>query len=140
MPDARRFPIPWSVEDIGAAYVVKDANGQKLAYVYYEEEPGRRSPAKLLSRDYHSKMKIAQSSSKNSIGQIDRNVMSSHPKRDADHMKPRPSVQTCLLHMPVAWRPHSSRECKWPRKPQLPIYDGPGPHLALGGVGRRFVP
>jgi hypothetical protein len=26
-------------------------NGQQLAYVYYEEEPGRRSEAKLLTRD-----------------------------------------------------------------------------------------
>jgi len=30
---------------------VRDANGQKLAYVYYESEPGRRSAAKLLSED-----------------------------------------------------------------------------------------
>jgi hypothetical protein len=45
------FPPPWTVEDIGAAYVVKDNNGQKLAYVYYEEEPGRRSSAKLLTKD-----------------------------------------------------------------------------------------
>jgi hypothetical protein len=30
---------------------VKDSKGQKLAYVYYEEEPGRRSSAKLLSKD-----------------------------------------------------------------------------------------
>jgi hypothetical protein len=30
---------------------VKDANGQKLGYVYFEGEPGRRSAAKLLSRD-----------------------------------------------------------------------------------------
>jgi hypothetical protein len=30
---------------------VKDSNGQKLAYVYYEEEPGRRSSAKLLTKD-----------------------------------------------------------------------------------------
>ncbi len=40
MPN-RRFPPPWSVEDIGAAFVVKDATGQKLVYVYYEAEPGR---------------------------------------------------------------------------------------------------
>jgi hypothetical protein len=39
------------VEDIDAAYVVKDNNGQKLGYVYFEEEPGRRSAAKLLTRD-----------------------------------------------------------------------------------------
>jgi hypothetical protein len=31
----RRFPPPWSVEDIGAAFVVKDSGGQKLAYVYF---------------------------------------------------------------------------------------------------------
>ncbi len=47
----RRFPPPWSVEDIDAAFVVTDSGGQKLAYVYYEEEPGRRSAAKLLTRD-----------------------------------------------------------------------------------------
>jgi hypothetical protein len=47
----RRFPPPWSVEDIGAAFIVMDSGGQKLAYIYYEEEPGRRSAAKLLSKD-----------------------------------------------------------------------------------------
>ena len=36
----RRFPPPWTVEDTGAAFVVRDHGGQKLAYVYYEEEPG----------------------------------------------------------------------------------------------------
>jgi len=51
MPTNRRFPPPWSVEDIGAAFVVKDGSGQKLGYFYYEEEPGRRSSAKLLTRD-----------------------------------------------------------------------------------------
>jgi hypothetical protein len=40
--DARRFPPPWSIEDIGAAYVVKDSSGQKLGYFYFEEEPGDR--------------------------------------------------------------------------------------------------
>jgi hypothetical protein len=45
------LPAPWSVEDIGAAFVVKDGSGQKVAYVYYEDEPGRRSAAKLLSKD-----------------------------------------------------------------------------------------
>jgi hypothetical protein len=31
--------------------MVSDSAGQKLAYVYYEEEPGRRSTAKLLTGD-----------------------------------------------------------------------------------------
>ncbi len=30
---------------------MKDHSGQKLAYFYYEEEPGRRSAADLLTRD-----------------------------------------------------------------------------------------
>ena len=29
----------------------RDAAGQQLAYVYYESEPGRRSAAKLLTKD-----------------------------------------------------------------------------------------
>jgi hypothetical protein len=37
---ACRFPPPWSVEDNGACFIVKDSAGQKLAYVYYEEERG----------------------------------------------------------------------------------------------------
>jgi hypothetical protein len=31
--------------------MVVDANGQALAYVYFEDEPGRRAAAKLLTRD-----------------------------------------------------------------------------------------
>jgi hypothetical protein len=30
---------------------VRDHTGQALAYVYFEDEPGRRSAAKLLSKD-----------------------------------------------------------------------------------------
>jgi hypothetical protein len=44
--DARRFPAPWSVEELDACFVVRDREGQQLAYVYFEEEPGRRSAAK----------------------------------------------------------------------------------------------
>jgi len=32
-------------------FIVRDANRQALAYVYCEEEPGRRAAAKLLTRD-----------------------------------------------------------------------------------------
>jgi hypothetical protein len=37
----RRFPPPWSVEELGACFVVRDHNGQKLSYVYFEDEPGK---------------------------------------------------------------------------------------------------
>ena len=51
MPEPRRFPPAWSVEEQAACYVMRDHSGQKLAYVYFEDEPGRRSAAKLLSKD-----------------------------------------------------------------------------------------
>ena len=48
----RHFPPPWTaIEENGACFIVKDHNGQTLAYVYFEEEPGRRAAAKLLTRD-----------------------------------------------------------------------------------------
>ncbi len=47
----RRFPAPWPVEDLAVAFVVKDADGHVLAYVYCEEEEVRRAAAKLLTRD-----------------------------------------------------------------------------------------
>ena len=31
--------------------IVRDANGQALAYAYFEEEPGRQTAARLLTRD-----------------------------------------------------------------------------------------
>src|SRR5262249_45708596 len=51
MPAQRRFPPPWSAEVAPNCFVVRDAIGQQIAYVYYECEPGRRSAAKLLSKD-----------------------------------------------------------------------------------------
>jgi hypothetical protein len=49
---ARRFPPPWFLEELNdACFIVRDHAGQKLAYVYYEDEPGRRSAAKLLTKD-----------------------------------------------------------------------------------------
>ncbi|MGA8693444.1 MAG: hypothetical protein WB689_06275 [Xanthobacteraceae bacterium] len=50
MPD-RNFPPPWSSEEHSAHFVVRDHNGQALAYVYYENAGGRRSGAKLLTKD-----------------------------------------------------------------------------------------
>jgi hypothetical protein len=40
---ARRFPPPWSVEELDACFVVRDHGGQALAYIYFKQEPGRRS-------------------------------------------------------------------------------------------------
>ena len=47
----RRFPALWTAEVTPNCFIVRDANGQALSYIYYECEPGRRSAAKLLSED-----------------------------------------------------------------------------------------
>jgi hypothetical protein len=49
--DGNPPPPPWFAEETDACFVVRDHNGEALAYVYFEEEPGRRSAAKLLTRD-----------------------------------------------------------------------------------------
>jgi hypothetical protein len=50
-----RFPPPWSVEELDACFVMRDHKEQTLAYVSFEDEPGRRSAAKLLSKDEGAK-------------------------------------------------------------------------------------
>ena len=49
--EVRRFPPPWAAEETDACFIVRDANGQALAYGYFEEELRRRSAAKLLTKD-----------------------------------------------------------------------------------------
>jgi hypothetical protein len=54
MPSTPRghFPQPWSIAEYNdACFIVSDANGQNLAYVYFEDEPGRRVAANLLTKD-----------------------------------------------------------------------------------------
>ena len=51
----RRFPAPWSSEEHSGYFVVRDGNGQAIAYIYYENQAGRRPAkqlaAKLLTKD-----------------------------------------------------------------------------------------
>jgi hypothetical protein len=51
MTTTRRFPSPWSIEDIGGCFVVKASNERPLLFIYYGEGVARRSIAKLLTRD-----------------------------------------------------------------------------------------
>jgi hypothetical protein len=51
MSEPRRFPPPWHAEETDACFIVRDANGQAVSYIYFEDEAGRRTTAKLLTRD-----------------------------------------------------------------------------------------
>ena len=39
------------IDDNGSCFMVRDHNGQALAYSYYEVDPGRRTAANLLTKD-----------------------------------------------------------------------------------------
>src|SRR6478672_303897 len=47
----RRFPPPWTVEKIPGGLVVRDANGQSLAYVYSRETANDAHTAKVLTEN-----------------------------------------------------------------------------------------
>jgi len=46
---SRRFPAPWTVEQIPGGYKVLDASGQALAYVYARETKAEADIAKVLN-------------------------------------------------------------------------------------------
>jgi hypothetical protein len=49
----RRFPPPWSIEELNdACFIVRDNNGQQLTYVYFEDESGRRCARKKLKNAF----------------------------------------------------------------------------------------
>jgi hypothetical protein len=48
----RRFPPPWTIDEANdACFIVKDHNGDAPAYVYFENDPGRRAAARMLTTD-----------------------------------------------------------------------------------------
>jgi hypothetical protein len=47
----RRLPAPWRSEKIPGGYVVRDANGQTLAYVYSRATETDAMQAKVLTED-----------------------------------------------------------------------------------------
>jgi hypothetical protein len=48
---SRRFPAPWTTDKIPGGYVVRDANGQSLVYVYSRDNEDEARPAKVLTKD-----------------------------------------------------------------------------------------
>jgi hypothetical protein len=48
---ARRFPAPWHADPMPGGYVVRDANGQALAYLYSRENDAEARQAKVLTKD-----------------------------------------------------------------------------------------
>jgi hypothetical protein len=48
-----RFPPPWTVDEYrGISFIVRDANKFAVAYVYFENEPGRHEVAILIKHGH----------------------------------------------------------------------------------------
>ena len=62
----RRFPPPWTVDEMNnACFIVRDTNGQQLGYFYYEQESGRRTAANLLTKDEARRLAVARAPAEN---------------------------------------------------------------------------
>jgi hypothetical protein len=53
---ARRFLPPWSIIENPESFVITDATGQALVYLYFEDEAGRRMTMKRLTPDEARRM------------------------------------------------------------------------------------
>ena len=51
MVNDRRFPPPWRADKIPGGYVVRDANGQALVYVYSRDNDAEALQARVLTKD-----------------------------------------------------------------------------------------
>ena len=47
----RRFPTPWTIEELEAGFKIVDGNGQTLAYVYGHVDQRDAAVAKALTLD-----------------------------------------------------------------------------------------
>ena len=77
-----RFPPPWSVEEGETYFVVKDNDGQQLAYVHFDDP---RSVAKPLTRDEARRIAV-------NIAKLPGLVRKDQQKRAANSRPPRSSV------------------------------------------------
>ena len=47
----RRFPLPWTIDDNGSCFIVKDDEGHALAYAYTKMSLDAGLPRILMTRD-----------------------------------------------------------------------------------------
>jgi hypothetical protein len=49
--EPRHFPTPWRADPIPGGYIVRDADGQSIAYLYSREDEAEARQAKRLTAD-----------------------------------------------------------------------------------------
>jgi hypothetical protein len=51
MPNRRTFTPPWQVDEATESFCIRDAKGQSLCYIYFEDENVRRMSLGRLTKD-----------------------------------------------------------------------------------------
>jgi hypothetical protein len=57
-----RLPPPRTTDETAACVIIRDKDGQALAYVYFEDEPGRRAIARPQHSPQHRSKRSADAS------------------------------------------------------------------------------
>jgi hypothetical protein len=90
MPAARRFPSPWRADKMPGGYVVRDANGQALAYVYSRANEAEAMQAKVLTEDEARRVAAQSEFAKNKpLATLDGHRHNSGPHRVFTSRYPR---------------------------------------------------
>jgi len=84
-------------EEQSACFVVRDQNGLALAYVYFGNEPGRRSAAKLLAGDEAQRTAFRQTGKAARFAKLNRK-------------KRKPPIEAALKFLPDVTN-HSTSSC-----------------------------
>jgi hypothetical protein len=71
MVNDRRFPAPWRADKIPGGYVVRDANGQALVYVYSRDNDAEALQAKVLTKDEARRIAINGARLPQLLGKVD---------------------------------------------------------------------
>jgi hypothetical protein len=70
--NSRRFPAPWRADKIPGGYVVRDANGQALAYIYSRDNEAEELQAKVLTKDEARRIAVNIARLPGLLGKADR--------------------------------------------------------------------
>jgi hypothetical protein len=100
----RRFPPPWSVDETDACFIVKDRNGQALAYVYSEDDgrAARRAHVLRLPPSHHGTMRyVVRSDEGLPAHKVDKNPTSRCCCR----------ADVCSVHSACESLSHSHSDC-----------------------------
>jgi hypothetical protein len=69
---SRRFPPPWRADRIPGGYVVRDANGRALAYIYSRDTEVEARQAKVLTKDEARRIAVNIARLPELLGKADR--------------------------------------------------------------------